>query len=320
MINLQGIKRYEKNYYNCRLAQVISLFKWQGIQVESLFYNTFEKTNEVFEQTVNKGFPRWEYKVKSFSEEEISILGIKIVQIPYQDFLEVEEPIKNLSETKTVSLLFGNSYYLPHSQNFEKEHRAGHSLMLLGYTNETSRCYYIMDEDWVTKAGEYSFFCYDQSILRNSCNTSKYKFIQYFDFSLYNEEVAQTVIDDRFRSWQGSFHDELYAYVQCIDLLSQHSAEELSQMKSLGRIATFCRIIAGSRFVFARYIQYRGISKELAAQLLETSRFAELTSFLLIKYDIKKDLVTRDRIVLRLTALMEYERKNVQMILDAKNL
>lgn len=117
---------------NCRILQVLSVFRKENIKVEWLFYNTLVSFSSLYNYSIISKKRCFGYDIPIISNN-LHIMNIKMVKKSFEYFLEAKEYILNkIIEEKVVFTRLDSFYFKHRDFNFKKVHDS-HSYMLCGY-------------------------------------------------------------------------------------------------------------------------------------------------------------------------------------------
>lgn len=117
---------------NCRILQVLSVFRKEDIKVEWLFYNTLVSFSSLYNYSIIKKKRCFGYDLPIISSN-LQIMNIEMVKKSFEYFLEAKEYILEKILAQKVVFARLDSFYFKHREfNYKKIHDS-HSYMLCGY-------------------------------------------------------------------------------------------------------------------------------------------------------------------------------------------
>ncbi|WP_068776142.1 discoidin domain-containing protein [Paenibacillus sp. FJAT-26967] len=265
------------NYLDCRKIQVFNYLAANGIDLNVFFYNAWENAKEVHEEIITKKQRKWSYEPNVGGNW--ADFGIETVKVAYQQFEDVIPLVNELIERKQDVFIWLDAHYIDHRKLDPLLH---HSLAIKGYEEKDS---FLLD-DIPVKQGVIS----PVSRIHDGCNYSRRKYITYYD--LHNYELSETtMIQNRAKlklhieSIDHDFNFYESIFVRLTDVHPNEAIELIPYMDDA------LSIIAGSRFLFARYLMTDGVLSELFGDLISHYiKTIELLKIMLLKASITKKL------------------------------
>lgn len=126
------LPRVDTKYFNCWKSLIISYLKSQSAPVELLFFNSFERTSEIYSQIILNRKPRWDYVSASCSNEHLKLLNTKLTHYPYNCFQEARETIINRLLSGKPIFITCDMFYLPHKSNHYHQNYVRHLILVGG--------------------------------------------------------------------------------------------------------------------------------------------------------------------------------------------
>ncbi|RCX17341.1 hypothetical protein DFP94_10965 [Fontibacillus phaseoli] len=277
------LPRYETKLFNCRASKIVSYLKFANLPVELLFYNSFESTENIFKQCVGEAKPRWCYHTECMSYDDLKLLGVSVEYKRFRSFDNaVSEMIACIDRGELVSFN-SKMMFLAHRNSVQDEY---HYIYFSGHNLKEAKPYFTFLDDNESCLGDYKPYKLDVETFRKAFIISK-KALGFFKFFPYDPQQLLAETTRRYHNWLLHFEDPCTFYDQVTSMLTA-PPENMDFVSISERFIDAFTVIAGSRFIFSVYLQYRNQNPEVQQTLQEASRLSENLKNLLLKYKLTR--------------------------------
>ncbi|WP_408895209.1 hypothetical protein [Paenibacillus taichungensis] len=278
MTILEVLSKYENKYFNCKKSKMVSYLKYNGIQVESLFYYGLESTSNLIKHMSVEGNKRWYYQSNCLEDEDLEVLGVEAIQSQHSGFMEIFNfLVENLNEMKEIFITL-DVFCLPHKEiEYKKEHEI-HWVILTRY-NPEDQTFDLLD-DRSNNTGDFITYRYPRQLVEDGFNQST-KRMMYFNFKEPKDEFNRIFTEKGSRYIQG-MHEDFYYYQHIKELLID-IFDRNQKLDQLDYIIDSLILLSGSRYVFMRYLEMIRASEAVIAEYQHISYLADVAKNMLIK-------------------------------------
>ncbi|MBJ6363744.1 hypothetical protein ACFOQM_21180 [Paenibacillus sp. GCM10012307] len=269
---MSELMTHVKQFYECRKIQLLMLLEEHRLPVELLFYNAYESTqlfyNHIFVQNEN----RWTFEGSSATRKDIGLFNVRLEDIEITSVEELDIVLPERLESGQFVYIWVNLDYMPH-WIFGKDYlEAGaiHSVFLKAMRTDGDKTLYLLEDN-------YPEFCdyVDSNAIKNAIATGNQEWTHQITLVHLEEWRPQRLPGElaiRFNNWRATLADDFHLY----DHIGQLIEEEPEQPKVFyEKLEHTLSLIAGSRYLFNRFLKLAGGPAELITQLDACSQLAE---------------------------------------------
>jgi len=296
---MDHIERYDERFFDCRKSQILACLHKDNVDIVPFFFNTYQSTDRIYQQICVEGKTRWKYTDDSLSEQDLARKGITLVRVSFDRFQDASEYLKTLTARIKVAYLWGDEYYLPYRKEAYQNIHSVHSYMVTGYDGAT-KSYYVQDWD-----GLYGYL--EESHIQNAYDhlPDRYRNIEHLEYRSDGLRYNFQEDFELFLGWLRSFKDEGQYYRYAVEGASTLERQKLTAMEH------GFAIIASSRYVFSKFLQYVNCDKRLVTEVLECHRFAKLIQTIIRRY-LLSSVVDQSDLVDKIVDLEKRERSFIR--------
>jgi hypothetical protein len=243
-------------YYNCRTAQILIFLLEKKKLLPSLFFNSFESTETIYQNLFLYKIDRWHYKNEKIINNLINS-NIKTITSFFRSYNEIEQYLIGVFQGGVDTVfVWGNNDFLPNRTYGKDYHDKGslHSVFLKGYKTIDEKKYFLL-EDNSPPFSDYieSQVVSDFMLIKTPSHKKNVMFLDYIE--------AQNI-------YQGKILEELFKYLNTLegnsllyDKIGQIvvgnniSKKFISQNEIFNYLSQAFSMISGSRFLFSIFME-----------------------------------------------------------------
>ncbi|GAB6991929.1 hypothetical protein [Paenibacillus pini] len=269
---MSEIMTYISDLYDCRKIQLLLLFQEKNIPIELLFYNAYESTQSIYDHLFIQDKNRWSYDSHSMNDEDIKLFNIQMEEQCIHNEEELDYLLQDLLNKNQYIYLWVNLDYMPHwvlGKHYLVE-GALHSVFLKQLQINGDQISYLLQDN-------YPPFCdyVDQSFIKDGIFKGDPQYthlVSVVSVANWNDQLVQASLEERFTIWRKGLVDHFQFYDHILQFIEEIPANPPSFYERLEHALT---LVTGSRYVFARFLEYVGASEELVRCLDQCSQIAE---------------------------------------------
>ncbi|GFN32205.1 hypothetical protein [Paenibacillus xylaniclasticus] len=285
---LNHLPRYENKYFNCIQSQIVSYCKHIGFPIEWLFYTSYERTADLREQFIEQNKSRWLYEGECLSPEELSLLHIEWHQTQVESFAEAEPLLMDVLGRGAFPILTCNLYDLPYKKLHYQKSSVKHRFIYAGREQQGGAATHYVLDDNASAMGDFIVQPLPDHLLKQTFENSDKRVFWLLFRQPPEEAVIRDQISRRLHDRIKEFPDDHRFYLEVDSLLDDREDALFEPGGMIDRLVNAFTLLAGSRYVFSRFLQYYGGFEVQASRFSDCSLQAEIITNTLVKFKLSR--------------------------------
>ncbi|MBD8498539.1 amino acid adenylation domain-containing protein [Paenibacillus arenosi] len=303
---------FKKYFLDCFKSEVAYQLLKHGYEIDDLFYNCYENTAKVYNETMvlNKGY--WLYNVDSFTKEDLMDIGIKLIEQPISSHQEAANFLRTNVENGNIIFLPVRPKYFSDLQTMGPDDV--HIVMIEEYCENTKSFK-------LTDVANFKDKWFESEYILDVIGKMSYEmFALDFKHVTVTSEIKHKFMNQAKRLIE-ELNDDYVLYVKCIEYIRSLNLKSVAEVKrTVFHLRQAFTIICGSRYVFSKYLSKNNVKHSLCELVLHCSDLAENIRNLLTEKELElrsgKTVVLFDDVEELCIQLYEYEKLTLLLLKD----